>query len=420
MKQICLFFFLSFVTAGVSQNNLATGLVLCLPLDGNTNDYSGNNNNGVLSGATPTVNRFGVANSAYHFNGSTNFISIPSSNSIGSIENNDELTITAWCKPLAWYPAWNIFGILEKYNPTTDWGWALALQNPLTVANGNDVIFISNYPAYYLQYASVVLGQWAFYSVTYSKTGQFVKTYKNGNLIQTQNNSGGQLENTGSGQLYIGYSPVGTDEYSNGDMDDIRVYDRALTDAEIYQLFSQQYSCSGELPPVADFSVSKNPVCAGQSVVFNDLSANTPTSWTWQIAGGTPSTSSVNNPTVIYATAGVYTISLTSGNNGGTSNTSVRTLTVNTCVSIEEWNNHAPVIPVYPNPANKLVYADCPENYPVLAYNMLGQKINVIKRQITEKTIELNFENNVPGLYFLKFFNHEGNPVQTSKLVIEN
>ncbi len=71
-------------------------------------------------------------------------------------------------------------------------------------------------------------------------------------------------------------------------------------------------------PPVTNFSVSNNTICAGTCVAFTDLSTNTPTSWTWTFAGGTPSTSTVQNPSSIcYATAGTYAVTLSSSNASG-------------------------------------------------------------------------------------------------------
>jgi PKD repeat protein len=64
-------------------------------------------------------------------------------------------------------------------------------------------------------------------------------------------------------------------------------------------------------PPVADFSASPNPVAVGNSVQFTDLSTNSPTSWAWTFTGGTPSSSSSQNPQVTYNTIGTYTVSLT-------------------------------------------------------------------------------------------------------------
>jgi uncharacterized repeat protein (TIGR02543 family) len=67
-------------------------------------------------------------------------------------------------------------------------------------------------------------------------------------------------------------------------------------------------------PPVADFTADKTTVEVGNSVQFTDLSTNTPTSWSWTFNGGTPSSSTNQNPLITYNTIGTYTVSLTVSN----------------------------------------------------------------------------------------------------------
>lgn len=70
-------------------------------------------------------------------------------------------------------------------------------------------------------------------------------------------------------------------------------------------------------PPVADFSASVTTLCTGESVQFNDQSTNVPTSFSWVFQGGDPGTSSAPSPTVQYAAAGTYEVSLTVSNQYG-------------------------------------------------------------------------------------------------------
>jgi len=70
-------------------------------------------------------------------------------------------------------------------------------------------------------------------------------------------------------------------------------------------------------PPVANFTSDTQTVGAGGSVHFTDLSTNGPTSWSWTFEGGTPSTSTAQNPTVTYNTAGTWNVSLTATNSAG-------------------------------------------------------------------------------------------------------
>jgi PKD repeat protein len=87
-------------------------------------------------------------------------------------------------------------------------------------------------------------------------------------------------------------------------------------------------------PPVANFTGSPTTVCTGGTVTYTDLSTNSPTAWNWSFPGGTPSTSVIQNPTVTYSSPGVYNVTLTATNSGG-SNTFVRPnyITVNTCAA---------------------------------------------------------------------------------------
>jgi PKD repeat protein len=70
-------------------------------------------------------------------------------------------------------------------------------------------------------------------------------------------------------------------------------------------------------PPAADFSADTTTVNEGDSVQFTDLTTNNPTSWTWTFAGGTPNSSSDQDPLVTYDTQGTYTVTLTADNSAG-------------------------------------------------------------------------------------------------------
>ena len=69
--------------------------------------------------------------------------------------------------------------------------------------------------------------------------------------------------------------------------------------------------------PAANFSASSTTICAGQSIVFNDLSTNTPLTWSWNFMGGNPITSTNQNPTVIYTIPGIYDVILQVSNIDG-------------------------------------------------------------------------------------------------------
>jgi len=67
--------------------------------------------------------------------------------------------------------------------------------------------------------------------------------------------------------------------------------------------------------PLADFTASPLSGVAPLTVQFTDLSTNTPTSWSWDF--GDSASSTEQNPSHIYATAGIYTVTLTATNSAG-------------------------------------------------------------------------------------------------------
>lgn len=79
--------------------------------------------------------------------------------------------------------------------------------------------------------------------------------------------------------------------------------------------------CSAATPcsPNANFTADNTIVCANQIVNFTDLSSGPATSWAWTFQGGSPGTSTLENPSVIFSSPGTYDVTLTSTNALGTS-----------------------------------------------------------------------------------------------------
>ncbi|MBL7922740.1 MAG: T9SS type A sorting domain-containing protein [Bacteroidia bacterium] len=73
----------------------------------------------------------------------------------------------------------------------------------------------------------------------------------------------------------------------------------------------------GSYPPTSAFGSSLQISCPGSAVQFNDYSAGQPTSWNWSFPGGNPSTSTQQNPLVVYNSAGTYPVTLITANANG-------------------------------------------------------------------------------------------------------
>ncbi|NPD47124.1 GEVED domain-containing protein [Lentimicrobium sp. S6] len=70
-------------------------------------------------------------------------------------------------------------------------------------------------------------------------------------------------------------------------------------------------------PPVANFTQSATNINTGQSISFTDQTTYGPGAWSWSFPGGTPSSSTDQNPTVTYQTSGTYSVTLTATNASG-------------------------------------------------------------------------------------------------------
>jgi PKD repeat protein len=103
------------------------------------------------------------------------------------------------------------------------------------------------------------------------------------------------------------------------------------------------YESSSVAAPTAYFKATPTTICAGNTVQFTDTSHNSPTSWSWTFTGGTPATSIAQNPSVVYSTAGNYTVALKVTNASGSDS-----LTKTSYITV----NSNPTITASPTPAS--------------------------------------------------------------------
>ncbi len=81
--------------------------------------------------------------------------------------------------------------------------------------------------------------------------------------------------------------------------------------------------------PIADFVASATDINIGNNVTFTDKSLENPTSWSWTFPGGTPGTSTAQNPVVQYNTVGTFSVTLVATNaQGSDTETKVNYITV--------------------------------------------------------------------------------------------
>lgn len=225
----------------------ATGptLVAYYPFNGNANDESGNGNNGTVNGATLTTDRFGHANRAYSFDGQSNEVQVPHSDALNI---TGDITLSAWFSSTEAPSFRTSHTILTKRLPNTT--PAMAGNFPYLIcinyqygipADYRKPLFASAvYPTYqYLQSTSDVnIVVWNHMVVVVRSSN--LRIFLNGRAIKdtTCNN---QLRVGNTAPLLIG-SGARTDkpaEQFKGKIDDIRIYNGALTDSEIQALYHE-------------------------------------------------------------------------------------------------------------------------------------------------------------------------------------
>ena len=211
-----------------AQVNLDSGLVAYYPFNGNANDESGNSNNGIVGGAVLTSDRFGVDSAAYEFDGTSSYITIPSSATLES--PTTELTQAAWINIYSWSLVGQAFGpVTMKSNSGGN-----AFQYRLSVSDGGINTAINNWNNFVTILDTLNINEWYFIVTTLKD--DTVKTYVDGEFIGEGTLAGPIFYD--NQPLEIGRDVPGATEIFHGKIDDIRIYNRALTPEEIDSLYN--------------------------------------------------------------------------------------------------------------------------------------------------------------------------------------
>ncbi len=218
----------SIFKAEIAACNLEQGMTGYYPFNGNVQDASGNNRHGVIMEALFTKDRFGKPASALSFDGINDKVSLNYSYS-----GYQELTVSAWInvKDLgsnfqtilgADNSTFSFFN-LNQYNGAVLGAYTSETQN----AASNSYVYMSSVMPYNPQ------NTWA-HVLMRIKSGDS-KFFLNGQVISTSTQAFSFI--TATGLLNIG------DSFGNafkGEIDDLRIYNRALTDVEVAALYNSE------------------------------------------------------------------------------------------------------------------------------------------------------------------------------------
>lgn len=251
LKKAILTFFTFLIYLNVISQPSNSGIIAHYPFNNNANDVSGNNLNGSVIGATPTFDRFGNPNSAYNFDGTNDSIVIPHYPEFDYLFQND-FTLSVWIRPLN--PSIILENIIFKTSDTTPSPgysnyplWLIRdgdfTQNDYWVAWHNIHPCNSWSPVYS---DTMITSQWQ--NIVIKRKGQLNYLYFDGQLI-SQTFAPETCKQLINGILLIGgHSGGGQDRTFDGDIDDILIFDKALTDCEILGLYNLDSGLVGNFP----------------------------------------------------------------------------------------------------------------------------------------------------------------------------
>lgn len=289
-----------------AQGIPTVGLVSGWTFSGNANDIIGSNH-ATITSAPLTTDRCGNANSAYSFNGSSNYIRMTTAGPTGTVSRS----LSFWARtsntvinsPRASFCYGNNAGIGDSYEIVWNYcaaGVGLDLSNQAYIKGNNCLLD----------------NQWHHIAIVYNATVSTVYTtvqfYFDG-VLQTSllcNVSGttATINTNSTWPITIGRASMSAVRYWQGDLDDFFLYDRAISQSEVLQLFNTM-TCT----PV----VSGNTlVCMGSTNTYTVPPVPNGT-YTWTLPSGWTGTTTTN------------TISATAGSFGGI----VTVASSNTCFS---------------------------------------------------------------------------------------
>ncbi|MCD4771950.1 MAG: lamin tail domain-containing protein [Bacteroidales bacterium] len=169
---------------------------------------------------------------------------------------------------------------------------------------------------------------------------------------------------------------------------------------------------------VADFEADNVNILEGESVNFTDLSSGDPETWEWTFEGGTPDTSTAQNPASIqYNLMGSYDVTLNISNMFG-----VNSITKTDYINVEPIGipeGDARQFNIYPNPNNGKFYIEFKANSEneIRIFSVVGELIYY--KTVNEMVLEINLSQLNKGVYLVNVYNEDSKSFTTKKLIIQ-
>lgn len=241
-----LLIFLLLPSFSLFSQNLYEGRVAFYPFMGNALDAEGANN-GIPSGPSLVSDRFGNINSAYEFDGMDDFIEIPDNPAI-NFGANEDFSISVWVNinPNQNDKEGSNNEILGKWNTSTSIGYPYAIRywNSNASFSNKNRIFTLKYDSRECGHNPTInslceITSDAWHHLVFIKRGNQIEFFQDGIL------NGKEPDNTiitcntkNTNPIFIGKRD-GDQRYFTGVIDDLSIYNRAITEEEIILLLNE-------------------------------------------------------------------------------------------------------------------------------------------------------------------------------------
>jgi hypothetical protein len=279
MKKVIVIFGLVFYSAAYAQTFITNGLVAYYSFSGNASDASGSGNNGTTQNVTFVTDRYGSAQGALTCSNASSCIIVADS---PSLEINNHITMSAWIN-VATNQAGGGVAIKGVVGDFSNFGLSVFRSGTNLTFTYDKTSGIAGPTA-----PSLSDGRWQQIVVAISEPDNAMKFYVNGQLVTTPivtyagsfdtNNVSSVIDASEFGNLYLGNNnSAGLAGGSfAGAIDDVRIYNRTLSDSEVQQLYQVESTPSVNLVKAVTVSFSNLTIGTNyQLQVSSDLN-----SWT--------------------------------------------------------------------------------------------------------------------------------------------
>lgn len=249
--------------------------------DGVVPDVTGNGHDGTVIGNVTGTDGKDQGGQGANFDGAS-YIEVPDDDALDF--PNGDFTVAVWIKigdnaPSGWHT------VMQKGRLTETAWYGFFL-------NGNQINYSEDLQIQSQSLGTALSGRWTHATAVHSAGDNSIRLFIDGKLVKVMDTCNQGIDT--DQPLRIGYSGAGDGEYFQGDLDNLRIYNRALSDAEVEALYTarKRLTRRNRCPSRNTSSMrvsSRTPLRKPPTSFMTRISAPTTTTWRpWRFCTTTP------------------------------------------------------------------------------------------------------------------------------------